>query len=140
EGQCSEMKGPGKGRSPAAALTPRRGPRHEGQRLPLAASRVNRPGILAKWPSVCGSRPDRGGAQYLNLPGTTRTPACMHGEETGLLRRGTFDILTAAVMRLHSHQVCLITRRQTWLFQRPSSLRTPIPVGSLAKGGDYRTG
>ncbi|KAL0161818.1 hypothetical protein M9458_041214, partial [Cirrhinus mrigala] len=68
------------------------------------------------------------------------TPACMHGEETGLLRRGALGILTAAVMRLHSHQVCLITRRQTWMFQRPSSSHTPTPVGSLVKGGDYRRG
>ncbi|KAL0148895.1 hypothetical protein M9458_055800, partial [Cirrhinus mrigala] len=71
------------------------------------------------------------------LPGPTRTPACMHGEETGLLRRGALGILTAAVMRLHSHQVCLITHRQTWMFQRPSSSHTPTPVGSLVKGGDY---
>ncbi len=42
--------------------------------------------------------------------------------------------LTAAVMRLHSRQVCLITCRQTWLFQRPSS-HTPTPIGSLVKGG-----
>ncbi len=41
--------------------------------------------------------------------------------------------ITAAVMRLHSRQVCLITRRQTCLFQRPSS-HTPTPVGSLVKG------
>ncbi|KAL0166882.1 hypothetical protein M9458_010983, partial [Cirrhinus mrigala] len=68
------------------------------------------------------------------------TPACMHGEETGLLRRGALGILTAAVMRLHSHQVCLITRRQTWMFRRPSSSHTPTPVGSLVKGGDYRRG
>ncbi|KAL0154389.1 hypothetical protein M9458_050305, partial [Cirrhinus mrigala] len=68
------------------------------------------------------------------------TPACMHGEETGPLRRGALGILTAAVMRLHSHQVCLITRRQTWMFRRPSSSHTPTPVGSLVKGGDYRRG
>ncbi|KAI2647308.1 Ribonuclease inhibitor [Labeo rohita] len=43
-------------------------------------------------------------------------------------------------MRLHSRQVCLITRRQTWTFQRPSSSHTPTPVGSLVKGGDYRRG
>ncbi|KAL0148238.1 hypothetical protein M9458_056470, partial [Cirrhinus mrigala] len=62
----------------------------------------------------------------------------MHGEETGLLRRGVLGILTAAVIRLHSHQVCLITRRQTWMFQRPSSSHTSTPVGSLVKGGDYQ--
>ncbi|KAL0150635.1 hypothetical protein M9458_054052, partial [Cirrhinus mrigala] len=58
----------------------------------------------------------------------------------GLLRRGALGILTAAVMRLLSHQVCLITRRQTWMFRRPSSSHTPTPVGSLVKVGDYRRG
>ncbi len=38
--------------------------------------------------------------------------------------------LTAAVMRLHSRQVCLITRRQTWLFQHPSSLTHPLSSGA----------
>ncbi len=37
---------------------------------------------------------------------------------------------TAAVMRLHSRQVYLITRRQTWHFQRPSSLTQPLPSGA----------
>ncbi len=36
----------------------------------------------------------------------------------------------AAVMRLHSHQVYLITRRQTWLFQLPSSLTHPLLSGA----------
>ncbi|KAL0159351.1 hypothetical protein M9458_043076, partial [Cirrhinus mrigala] len=39
------------------------------------------------------------------LPGPTRTPACMHEEETGLPRRGALGISTAEVMRLHSSQV-----------------------------------
>ncbi|KAL0173800.1 hypothetical protein M9458_029768, partial [Cirrhinus mrigala] len=113
--------------------------------LPQAGEKARHPGPQ---PFPCGSRPDRGSGSssilsaalvpLRTLPGPTRTPACMHGEETGLLRRGALGILTAAVMRLHSHQVCLITRRQTWMFQRPSSSHTPTPVGSLVKGGDYR--
>ncbi len=37
EGQCSRRKGPGKGRSPAAAHAPLSGPGCEGWQLPLAA-------------------------------------------------------------------------------------------------------
>ncbi|KAL0182341.1 hypothetical protein M9458_021716, partial [Cirrhinus mrigala] len=115
--------------------------------LPQAGEKARHPGPQ---PFPCGSHPDRGSGSssilsaalvpQRTLPGPTRTPACMHGEETGLLRRGALGILTAAVMRLHSHQVCLITRRQTWMFQRPSSSHTPTPVGSLVKGRDYRRG
>ncbi len=53
------------------------------------------------------------------------------GRDRSLEERRAWHI-TAAVMRLHSRQVCLITRRQTCLFQRPSS-HTPTPVGSLVK-------
>ncbi len=34
EGQCSGRKGPGKGRSPAAARAPLRGPGREGHQIP----------------------------------------------------------------------------------------------------------
>ncbi len=43
--------------------------------------------------------------------------------------------LPAAVMRLHSRQVCLITRRQTCCFSAPPRSHTLTPVGSLVKGG-----
>lgn len=57
--QCSWRKGPGKGRSPAAARAPLFGPGREGRRLLLAASSSSlaaalagdgRPGILARRP------------------------------------------------------------------------------------------
>ncbi len=38
--------------------------------------------------------------------------------------------ITAAVMRLHSLQVCLTTRRQPWLFKHPSSLTHPLQSGA----------
>ncbi len=149
EGQCSRRKGPGKGRSPAAARAPCWGPGTRGGGLssgfvyllahgaqrgwsarhpgPTAVSRV--------WISS-GQRVRqlwRRGLPLRSLPGPTRTPACMHGEETGPREERRARHITAAVMRLHSRQVCLITRRQTCLFQRPSS-HTPTPVGSLVKG------
>ncbi len=50
-----------------------------------------------------------------SLPGPTRTPACIDRSPE---ERRTRHI-TAAVMRLHSLQVCLITRRQTCCFSAP---------------------
>ncbi len=108
-GQCSRRKGPGKGRSPAAARAPLlqvRGTRDaasgSGFILLLPCGAVIRPGILARQPSRgCGPHPDRGsGSSHLRRhpfpqrspPGPTRTPACMHGEETGLQRRGALGI------------------------------------------------
>ncbi len=96
EGQCSGRKGPGKGRSPAAARAPLSGPEREGRRLLAAASSSFGPRHLrglygpASWPvsRVTCAVLD---AQR-SLPGPTRTPACMHGEETGLPRRGALGI------------------------------------------------
>ncbi len=88
EGQCSGRKGPGKGRSPAAARAPLWGPGREGRRLlqrrrlPLGPRHfpgIERPGILARQPCTGAA------VAPSTLPsGPTRTPACMHGEETGL--------------------------------------------------------
>ncbi len=58
EGQCSGRKGPGKGRSPAAARAPLSGPEREGRRLlqrlfllrATAPPGMIRPGILARQP------------------------------------------------------------------------------------------
>ncbi len=56
EGQCSGRKGPGKGRSPAAARAPLSGPEREGRRLLAAASSSFGPRHLrglygpASWP------------------------------------------------------------------------------------------
>ncbi len=129
EGQCSGRKGPGKGQSPAAPL----GSGARGRRLPSASSSSFgpaalpgvRPGILARLPS-------RGwGPPLSTLPSWTHEDTSVHarGRDRSPEERRTRHI-TAAVMRLHSLQVCLITRRQTWLFQRPSSLTHPLPSGA----------
>lgn len=65
-------------------------------------------------------------------PGPARTPARMHRERERFIEKHT-RLLTTAVMRLHSIQVCLNTFHQSWMFQHPSS---PTPVGNLVKGGD----
>ncbi len=133
EGQCSGRKGPGKGRSPVAARAPHLGPGGARAAAFLVASPSYgpaalpgvRPGILARQPyHGCGPPTRR------SLPGPTRTPACMHGGRDRSPEERRNRHITAAVMRLHLLQVCLITRRQTWLFQRPSSLTHPLPSGA----------
>ncbi len=107
EGQCSERKGSEEG---GGVRQPHKLPTAPGRRLPPAASSSwptalcgdKRPGILARQPhSGCGSSPDRGsgssrlwrrGIPLRSLPVPTRTPACMHGKETGLSRRGALVI------------------------------------------------
>ncbi len=139
EGQCSRRKGPGKGRSPAAARAPLSGPEREGQRLLVAASSSFGPRHLrglygpASWPV---SRVTGAALAPSTLPSWTHEDTSVHarGRDRSPEERRTRHI-SAAVMRLNSLQVCLITRRQTWLFQRPSS-HTPTPVGSLVKGSD----
>ncbi len=84
-----------------------------------------RPGILARQPfHGCGPPTRR------FLPGPTRTPACMHGGRDRSPEERRSRPITAAVMRLHSLQVCLITRRQPWLFKHPSSLTHPLQSGA----------
>ncbi len=84
-----------------------------------------RPGILARQPfHGCGPPTRR------SLPGPTRTPACMHGGRDRSPEERRSRLITAAVMRLHSLQVCLITRRQPWLFKHPSSLTHPLQSGA----------
>ncbi len=134
-GQCSRRKGPGKGRSPAAARAPLSGPGREGGGFVLllarGASGGIRPGILARQPSS-GCRTRRS-----TLLSWTHEDTSVHarGRDRSPEERRTRHI-TAVVMRLHSLQVCLITRRQTWLFSAPLLSHTPTPVGSLVKGGD----
>ncbi|KAL0163696.1 hypothetical protein M9458_039449, partial [Cirrhinus mrigala] len=104
--------------------------------------RVNRPGILARSRLGAASHPDHGsGSSSITFGGArpSTLPSWTH-EDTSVHARGRDRILTVAVMRLHSLQVCLITRRQTWMFRRPSSSHTPTPVRSLVKGADYRRG
>ncbi len=71
------------------------------------------------------------------LPSWTHEDTSVHarGRDRSPEERRTRHI-TAVVMRLHSLQVCLITRRQTWTFSAPLLSHTPTPVGSLVKGGD----
>ncbi len=60
-----------------------------------------RPGILARQPfHGCGPPTRR------SLPGPTRTPACMHGGRDRSPEERRTRHITAAVMRLHSLQVC----------------------------------
>ncbi len=63
------------------------------------------------------------------LPSWTHEDTSVHGKDRSPEERCPLG-LTAAVMRLHLHQVRLITRRQTWLFQRPSLLTHPLPSGA----------
>ncbi len=160
EGQCSGRKGPGKGAESGGRT---RSPPRSGARgtaaFPAASSTSrstatldgsSRPGILARRPSRgCGPRPDRGsGSSRLrrhpipqrSLPGPTRTPACMHGEETGLQRRGATGIYSGGDEAPFTSGVCLITRRQTWLLQRPSSLTHPLPSGAWWRAAIKGTG
>ncbi len=122
-GSCSRRKGPGKGggvRQPHTLPSRVRG-----------ASGGIQPGILARQPSHgCGTRRS-------TLPPWTHKDTSVHarGRDRSPEERRTRHI-TAAVMRLHSLQVCLITRCQTWLFSAPLLSHTPTPVGSLVKGGD----
>ncbi len=133
EGQCSGRKGPGKGRSPAAARAPLSGPEREGRRLlqrlfllrATAPPGMIRPGILARQPCTGAA------AAPSTHPSWTHEDTSVHarGRDRSPEERRNRHI-TAAVMRLHLRQVCLITRRQTWLFQRPSSLTHPLPSGA----------
>ncbi len=131
EGQCSGRKGPGKGQSPAAARAPLSDPEREGRRLLLAASSSFGPRHLrglygpASWPV---SRVMGAALALSTLPSWTHEDTSVHarGRDRSPEERRAQHI-TAAVMRLHSLQVCLITRHQTWLFhQRPSSLTHPL--------------
>ncbi len=127
EGQCSGRKGPGKGRSPVAARAPLLGPGREGggfyQRLrpPLGPRRFQGYGP-ASWPvsrlagAVLHAR--------RSLPGPTRTPACMHGEETVSRGEAHSAYNSGGDEAPFTSGVCLITRRQTWLFQHPSLSHT----------------
>ncbi len=96
---------------------------------------------MARQPySGCGSRLDRGsGSSQLWRhgipPGPTWTPACMHGEETGLSRGevpsgfnsgGDEASFTSGVPH-HTPPDLAVSA--------PLLSHTPTPVGSLAKGG-----
>ncbi len=110
EGQCSGRKGPGKGRSPAAARAPLSGPEHEGRQLLSAASSSFGPRHLrglygpASWPV---SRVTCAAVAPSTLPSWTHEDTSVHawGRDRSPEERRTRHI-TVAVMRLHSLQVC----------------------------------
>ncbi len=150
EGQCSGRKGPGKGRSPAAARAPLRGPGREGrwlfQRLrPPLGPRQHSRGLVgpASWPDgrLAGAVLVRtagpaarafGGTRSLNAPFldprghqracTGKRPVSRGEAQPAYNSGGDEAPFTSGV--------CLITRRQTWLLQRPSSLTHPLPSGA----------
>ncbi|KAL0159592.1 hypothetical protein M9458_043317, partial [Cirrhinus mrigala] len=126
-------KGPGKGRSPAAARAPRSGP---GGIVLLhlcgTSGGIKRPGNLARQPSRV--RSSYGGA------GSLFTPSWTH-EDTSVHARGrdrSPEERRARHFNSGGDEASFTSG--TWMFQRPSSSHTPTPVGSLVKGGDYRRG
>ncbi len=150
EGQCSRRKGPGKGRSPAAARAPLlqvRGTRDGGfmRRLhPLLALRrfqglygpASSPASrLAGAVLIRTAGPAArafGGIHSLNAPfldprghqrACTGKRPVSRGEAHSAYNSGSDEAPFTS-------GVCLITRRQTWLLQRPSSLTHPLPSGA----------
>ncbi len=121
EGQCSRRKGPGKGRSPAAARAPLlqvRGTRDGGfiLFLPCGAfrdytARHPRPPAVSRVRSSSGPRVRQLAPSAASIPSTlpswTHEDTSVHarGRDRSLEKRRTRHI-TAAVMRLHSLQVC----------------------------------
>ncbi len=134
EGQCSGRRGPGKGRSPVAARAPHLGPGARGRRLPSSGFVL----LWARGASRCTARHPGPSAvsrgvrsSHSTLPSWTHEDTSVHarGRDRSLEERRSRPI-SAAVMRLHFPQVCLITRRQPWLFKRPSSLTHPLQSGA----------
>ncbi len=104
--------------------------RHPG--LPTAVSRVRfRSGLRVRQAHVSGST-----EIPLQLPSWTHEDTSMHARERGPVSRGEARSAynSGGWWGFIHVMVYLITRRQTWLFQRPSSLTHPLPVGSLVKG------
>ncbi len=129
EGQYSERKGPGKGRSPVATLAPLCGPGREGRRLRLPLGPRHSTGLVGPATGhdgrITGAISSRLRVRRLTFlawkslyaPFLDHEYTSMHarGRDRSLEERCARRI-TAAEMRLHSLQVCLITRSQTWLF------------------------
>ncbi len=111
EGQCSEGKGSEEGAESGSSTRSPLGPRREGAAAssggfaPPGPRRSVGTNSLASWPinSIAGAvlvrtaGPAAHGSGSVgfprrSLPGPMRTPACMHGKETGLSRRGALGI------------------------------------------------
>ncbi len=139
EGQCSGRKGPGKGRSPAAARAPLSGLEREGRRLPqrlfllraTAPPGMIRPGILARQPCTGAAATPSTHPSWTHedtsvhargrdrSPEERRKPAYNSGGDeapftSGVPHHTPPDLAVSAPLLSH----------------------TPTPVGSLVKGGD----
>ncbi len=139
EGQCSGRKGPGKGRSPAAARAPLSGPEREGRRLLLAAlpppghgpsgdDTARHPGPSAVY--GCGSCSLN--APFLDPRGHQR--ACTgkrpvpRGEAQPAYNSGGDEAPFPSGVPHHTPPALAVSA--------PLLSHTPTPVGSLVKGGD----
>ncbi len=135
EGQCSGRKGPGKGRSPAAARAPLSGPEREGGGFillrPTAPPGIIRPGILARQPcNGCGTCSLH--APFLDPRGHQR--ACTgkrpvsRGEAHSAYNSGGDEAPFTSGVPHHTPPDLAVSA--------PLLSHTPTPVGSLVKGGD----
>ncbi len=136
-GQCSRRKGPGKGRSPAAARAPLSGPGREGRRLrpPFGPRAAALPGVTARHPgpsAVSRVRYSSLNAPFLDPRGhqracTGKRPVSRREAHSAYNSGGDEAPFTSGVPH-HTPQ--------TWLFSAPLLSHPPTPVGSLVKGGD----
>ncbi len=76
EGQCFGRKGPGKGRSPAAARAPLSGPEREERRLHPPSAHGTSGDYTARHPGPSAVSRVRHLLPQRSLPGPMRTPAC----------------------------------------------------------------
>ncbi len=134
EEQCSGRKGPGKGRSPVAARAPHLGPGARGRRLPFSGFVL----LWARGVSRCTARHpgpsavSRVRSSYSTLPSWTHEDTSVHARGKRPVSRGEAQPAynSGGDEAPFTSGVCLITRRQTWLLQRPSSLTHPLPSGA----------
>ncbi|KAL0166218.1 hypothetical protein M9458_038062, partial [Cirrhinus mrigala] len=142
EGQCSEGKGPGKGRSPTAARAPLCGPSgfvHLGLRHFLE---IERPGILARSRLTCAVHLVTSAVlDPSTLPSWTHEDTSVHarGRDRSPEERrarhfnsgGDEASFTSGVPHHMPPDLAVSV---------PLLSRTPTPVGSLVKGGRYGRG
>ncbi len=154
DGQCSRRKGPGKGRSPAAARAPLTGPGREGRRLRVAASSSFGPrrfwGLYgpASWPvsRLAGAVLIRtagpaahsfGGTRSLNAPlldprghrcACTGKRPVSRGEAHLAYNSGGDEAPFTSGVPHHTPPDLAVSA--------PLLSHTPTPVGSLVKGGE----
>ncbi len=140
EGQCSRRKGPGKGRSPAAARAPLSGPEREGRRLLAAASSSFGPRHLrglynpASWPV---SRVTGAALAPSTLPSWTHEDTSVHarGRDRSAEERRARHINSGGDEALFGSGAPHHTPPDLAV-SAPLLSHTHTPVGSLVKGGD----